>query len=179
MKMYALNVLFSISFLSITSAYGQDTSTADKVVQESSKPYEIVVTPTISRMSLRSLIVQVEEDFFAKFNELNIDDDYDIVCYRFLPTMSHIPKRVCEPNFYIMTRSENSAEYLAAYGACKTCVNAPPILMSRKGLRNETGKRFETLQEKMEELNATDAEFNSIGSVLAKLKSRLKTFGDE
>jgi len=140
-------------------------------------PYEIRITPTITRMHLRSLIFQVEDDFFDKFNELNIDDEYDVICYKFVPTSSHIPKRVCEPAFYIMARGENAAEYMAAFGSCSTCVNAAPLLLSRRGLRNNTAEHFEILQEKMEALNESDNDLKNIGSALARLKSRLKNFG--
>ena len=42
-------------------------------------PYEIVITPTVTRTDLRTMIQTVEDDFFARFNELNIDENYDIV----------------------------------------------------------------------------------------------------
>ena len=79
-------------------------------VQSAGLPYEVIVTPNVTKKDLRQLIQQVEEDFFARFNELNIDDDYDVICYRYTPTNSHISRRVCEPNFKIRARADNASE---------------------------------------------------------------------
>ncbi len=179
MKLHTLNVLFSLSLLSIASAYGQDTSVTYKVVQESRKPYEIVITPTVTRTDLRSLIVQVEEDFYARFNELNIDDHYDVFCYSYLPTMSHISKRTCEPDFMIRARGDVASydAFLLASGSLQARSSA--LLLSPKAMRKEVEPDYEILQEKMEELSTTDLELRSIALAMAKLKARLKNFGKE
>jgi hypothetical protein len=68
----------------------QDTSIAKEAEAATRLPYQVIVTPTISRTGLRELVADVEEDFYEQFNELNIEDNYDIVCYKHTPTMSHI-----------------------------------------------------------------------------------------
>ncbi|GJM12381.1 MAG: hypothetical protein DHS20C12_07840 [Pseudohongiella sp.] len=144
-------------------------------------PYEVIVTPAIKRSDLRRLIVQVEEDFFDKFNELNIDEDYDILCYEYVPTMSHIPERVCEPLFMMEARGMNVSELV--YGAAPppgTGGAAPTgVLLPPKAMRNAVAPQYDILQQKMEELNESDLELRSIGLALAKLKARLENFGKD
>lgn len=77
---------------------------------------EIIVNPTLTRQRLRQLEVEVENSFFERFNELNLEDEYDILCYRIKPIGSHISKRVCEPNFVYAARSENASEVMFLLG---------------------------------------------------------------
>jgi len=48
---------------------------------------------------LRLEIVRLEENFYAKYNELNEDDQYDIHCGRVTPTGSALKRRECQPVF--------------------------------------------------------------------------------
>jgi hypothetical protein len=48
---------------------------------------------------LRLEIVRLEQDFYAKYNELNKDDQYDIHCGRVTPTGSLLKRRECQPVF--------------------------------------------------------------------------------
>lgn len=149
---------------------------------EIEKPYEIVIRPTMTRLNLRELIVEVEDDFFNRYNELNTDNDYDVICYKYVPTMSHISKRVCEPVFLILARSENAAETataLARQARHPISGTVGTVLLSPKAMRKEVKPDLGILQEKLEALNATDDQLHSIGSVLANLRSRLANFGKE
>lgn len=163
----------------------------DQVAQQSTSasstrrtPYEIVITPTITRSDLRGMIETVEDDFFARFNELNIDKNYDIVCYKHRPTMSHITERVCEPLFLIRARGDNSFEnaFNLIGSNSKDATNQAKFsatLDNPDTVRRNKKEDFEILQEKMEEFNRTDDELRSIGSVLAQLKARLEGFGKD
>lgn len=142
-------------------------------------PYELEVTPTMSRANLRVMLEKVEDDFFRRFNELNLDDAYDVACYRFTPTMSHITRRVCEPFFFISARATNAGDVMDSFGICSTCARGAPVMLSRRGLRQETHGDMEVLQEKLEAFNASDPELRSIGSALARVKSQLANFGEQ
>lgn len=195
MKNLALHVVVCCGLLVPALAWAQDLSstTANITNQELrrndssttavNKPYEIIIQPTLTRTHLRGLIQTVEEDFFDRFNELNIDDDYDIVCYKHTPTMSHISERVCEPLFLLRARGENSSEVTFLLGSTsKDAVNqasGSANLQTPDVMKRNMKREFNILQEKMEELNSSDDELRSIGSVLAQLKARLKNFGRE
>ncbi len=147
---------------------------------ESSKPYEIVITPTISRTKLRELIADVEEDFYEKFNELNIDDSYDIVCYKHTPTMSHIWRRVCEPWFMLQSRGDMASQvtFLLGHGSPSANESAIGMMKSDRQLIREKKRSYEELQMLMEEFSRSDSEFRQIGEVLAELKYRFENYGD-
>ncbi|GJM12376.1 MAG: hypothetical protein DHS20C12_07790 [Pseudohongiella sp.] len=81
--------------LGAPGALAQETSTPETAGEQRRLPYEVVVTPNVTMGSLKKLLVQIEDDFFSKFNELNIDDAYDVHCYEYVPTGSHIRRRVC------------------------------------------------------------------------------------
>lgn len=173
------------TFILSTLSNAQDDlgGTEDEGISSQRKPYEIVITPTITRARLRDLIVDVEDDFFSRFNELNIDDNYDIVCYKHTPIMSHISQRVCEPLFLWRARGANSSDVTFLLGSGgKDAINQASqaaAVVTPGAMRIDKKKDFEVLQEKMEELNRTDEELRSIGSVLAQLKARLAGIGQD
>lgn len=96
-------------------------------------PYEIRLTPNPSLRDLRKLIIEVKDEFITRFNELNLDNDYDILCDTITLTFSHIKRRVCEPSFYVQARAENASEYVSTILSGGT-----GFLMSSKGLLKET-----------------------------------------
>ena len=74
---------------------------------------EIIVTAPRTLRSMRAEIEEVQDRAFALFNELNIDNDYDIVCRRETPTGSHIPVRVCRPRYVDRLEAEAAQDFLA------------------------------------------------------------------
>lgn len=182
MLKHITNIMILALFASNLAAAQTDPIMEEESDQklESSKPYEIVITPTISRTKLRELIADVEEDFYEKFNELNIDDSYDIVCYKHTPTMSHIWRRVCEPWFMLQSRGEMASEvtFLLGHGSPSARESGIGMVKSDRQLIREKKRSYEELQTLMEEFSRSDGEFRQIGEVLAELKYRLENYGD-
>lgn len=158
--------LFLFGPVSVT----QDLPTSPQSSRQSRLPYEIIVTPNVTLSNLEKLLVQIEDDFFEKFNELNVDQKYDVRCYEFVPTGSHIKSRVCDPNLFINAQGDNASEYMSAI----ISKVPPPLLMSRKDLRFQTRQDFEILQNKLEEMYRANLEFNSIGNALSDVKKRIE-----
>ncbi len=191
------NSLIVAIFLLIVSSGVQAAQTADASADQSQSdaqqdaieqtvvgtlPYEVVVRSRISRRGLRELIQRVEDDFFDKFNELNIDDYYDVICYKHTPTMSHISERICEPRFIMETRNLNASEVTMLIGNVGkwTAGSAKSAFaFTPRTLHREKRSDYEILQEKMEELTSADSEFRSIGNALAELKARLENYESE
>ncbi|PCJ19683.1 MAG: hypothetical protein COA96_16175 [SAR86 cluster bacterium] len=177
MKLHQIQIAGILSLLAPTLVMAQNSSTETDSTA-SSLPYQITIRPEFTWSDLRKLIVDVEDDFYGKFNELNIDDAYDIYCYKYVPTMSHITQRVCEPLFMIDARGLNASE--AAFNLVSPAGDGghsgpgSTPLYSPSEMRNHEGLNYEVLQEKMEEFMHTDKEFSEIGSVLGKLKYRLQ-----
>jgi hypothetical protein len=59
---------------------------------------EIIVRGSLE--ALRRQIVQAEQLVFARFNDINGDDAFDIHCRWVVPTGTHIRQRVCVANFW-------------------------------------------------------------------------------
>ncbi len=69
-----------------------------KIVSEVHSLDEIVVTGDRDSLSgARKAIIEAEDRFFARFNELNKDNAYDISCDMVKPTGTQIPMRLCNP----------------------------------------------------------------------------------
>lgn len=182
MKTTIQTAIFSLIVIFSTWASAQDDSESNSTQQSARLPYEVVIHPTVTRSDLRELIVDVEDDFFARFNELNIDDEYDVYCYEYVPTMSHIKQRVCEPIFMIRGRGDNAAESAYILGSLCNCRFGPQgnaFAMPPATMRKEKSTEYETLQEMMEQFTRSDTQFRSIGNALAELKSRLENFGKD
>jgi hypothetical protein len=59
---------------------------------------ELVVRGLRTRLSeLRREVVELEERFYSRYNELNEIDDFDVHCGEEAPTGTLIVKRACEP----------------------------------------------------------------------------------
>jgi len=186
MKSLLQIAFFTVTICTPATLSAQDDSGSDKSEQTARLPYEVIITPTIRRGDIRKLIVQVEDDFFAKYNELNLDDDYDVACYQEKITMSHITTRVCEPWFMIKARGEASAEMAYSLGSKFGSASSPPVgaqsapmIYTVREIRQKMDPEYETLQIKMEEFTRGNLEFRSIGNALAELKSRLENFGED
>lgn len=153
---------------------------------ETETPYEVVITSKPSRAYLRDLIEQVEEDFFAKFNEFNDEDMYDMYCYKYTPAMTHIRKRACEPLFMIKYRSQQSSDGLFLMNAGGAGGDSNSLgskmmgvyLPSESEMRKHQGRYYETLTQKLEEAAATNKEIGEIANVMAQLKYRLENYSD-
>lgn len=69
-----------------------------KIVTDVNSLDEIVVTGDRNSLSgARKAIIEAEDRFFARFNELNKDNAYDVSCGVVKPTGTQIPKRICAP----------------------------------------------------------------------------------
>jgi hypothetical protein len=117
---------------------------------------------------LRELIVQSEADTYARFNELNLDDDYDILCSRSKPTMSHITRRTCEPVFLTKERSDNHG--FALFNLASRNGNGFGVA-SEFQLKLMAKRDYEELQRRMEAFTSTDPEFRALMQQLLDLRA--------
>jgi hypothetical protein len=183
MKIKLAMVLPIVALLLPSSLLAQQSAEAAEQQNESEKPYEVVIIGKVTRAYLRELIVDVEEDFFAKYSELNDDDAYDMYCYEYTPTMSHIKKRTCEPLFMTRRRAENGADVafsLAGGGTFgprhRSGGLGATYLESPNEMRKNQGRHYEILIQKLEELTRTNKELGEIANVMEQLKYRLENY---
>ena len=176
MARFSTTMLAAALFLSASAQAQQEELAGEQSTAE--KPYEIIITPTVSRANLRSLISDVEEDFYEKFNEINVDDDYDIFCYKQKPTMSHISRRICEPLFMYKARGDMASEvtFFLSSGNPGAQAMGMAMLKSDRQLVSDKHREFDKLLELLQEHTRSNPEFRQIGNVLAELKYRLENY---
>lgn len=61
---------------------------------------EVIVLGSKSLFDLKLEMYRAEEALYDLFNSLNMDDDFDVHCYKEAPVGSHIKQRVCKTNFH-------------------------------------------------------------------------------
>jgi hypothetical protein len=88
-------ILSLMAIFSLHPAHSATPSTADastelpEVVVESKRLYQ-----------LRKEMIQVEDKFYALYNKLNTDQEFDVHCTMHTPTGTHLQERVCRVRFY-------------------------------------------------------------------------------
>lgn len=86
--------------LSLLPVAMSQTTTAQKSGPASSEiPEEIVVYGKRSLIHLRQELYTAEENFFAVFNSLNSDDEFDVECDYVFRIRAHRRVRECKANF--------------------------------------------------------------------------------
>lgn len=75
------------------------------------------VTVEGARLSrMRERIVAAEDRFYALYNELNKNDDYDVHCTNEAPLGTRFKKRICRVEFYSRAKQEYGASIAAMLG---------------------------------------------------------------
>jgi hypothetical protein len=90
---------------------------APVLAQETASPpqdadVEAVIVPGRRPENLRVEIERLEATVYERFNALNSNDDFDILCFEQAPTGSNIPSRTCAPNFVIRAESRAASKIL-------------------------------------------------------------------
>lgn len=176
-------LLFSSVFCSgLLLAQNQTSAAASASQSSNALPTEIVVTPLMNRRNLRSLISQVEEDFVKRFNELNQDDDYDVDCYSYTSTGTHLTKEICEPKFFRNARREDAQ--LSALNMNQLKKGTPVLaklelvqVQSDEELALGVKQKYAVMQEKVAELTNSDQALTTLIKNLNELNYALENYG--
>jgi hypothetical protein len=84
------------ALLAAPGAYGASAAVVDE------KPTELDEALVKGRRGLdqfREAMVRVEDQFYARFNELNSDDDFDVHCATEVSAGTRLKRRYCRANF--------------------------------------------------------------------------------
>lgn len=184
MKILASYVLLLTStFCSGLSLAQNQTSVATTTAASQSSdtlPAEIIVTPLMNRRNLRSLISQVEEDFVKRFNELNLDEDYDIDCYKYTKTGTHMTKAICEPNFFKDARREDASLAVFNMASATTLFRLEAVqVLTDNGLRRGLGQEYAIMQAKVAKLTNSDQALKTLIENLNELNHSLESYGKD
>jgi hypothetical protein len=152
----ALNTALAVLALGFT---GLAQAAATNAVSETTDLPEVqVVGKRLYQM--RKDIINAENKFFAKFNELNKNDEFDIHCVMNAETGTHLKKRLCRVQFYEDAQRQEaqarfggppapSAELVALERgpeykkAALTIINAHPELLRLVKERDALEKKYD------------------------------------
>lgn len=118
-RVAALVMLAGVGTASLIG-YAQDDEEAEsaspnaQVADSGGTIDEEIVVRGRSLTILRQQLRLAEEAVFARFNEINSDDQFDIHCYEEAPTGSRIRRRLCHPNFWRTAQASAGQEALLA-----------------------------------------------------------------
>lgn len=122
-----------------------------------------IVIEDLSVPQLRAEIEKIQNEYYAVFNRLNENDEFDIVCQKFTPTGSNIPQVGCEPTFVTKRRSQSANDYRTG----------GDDLLSNDALIKELQPEFERLTEMLNDTAANNEYFRELGQILQMLRGRL------
>ena len=113
------NVMLTMGFgpaLIIFLACIHQIASAQEAEQDASDVMdEVVVQGEKSLTRLRQEIYTAEDDFYAQFNSINDDDDFDIHCFKEARTGSRVMRRVCRANFERKATAEEARGLMAGF----------------------------------------------------------------
>jgi hypothetical protein len=120
---------------------------------------EIVVYGDKSLSILRRQVYQSEENFFAAFNTVNEEEEYDVHCFFEVPSFTHIRRHVCRANF---VNDASAAEY-AGWRRGQPTVPSLTVILQKKRL---LGEKMELLAAEHPELLEALNEYTDAKQVL-------------
>ena len=91
------------------AAVGQAAETSTGATSKNETIDDIVVVGQKSLSDLRRGVYQAEEDFYAVFNRLNDDRDYNVRCFYEKATGTNIKNHVCRAKFVSKAYSSHAA----------------------------------------------------------------------
>jgi hypothetical protein len=104
-------------------------------------------------------VYKSEENFFAAFNTLNEEEEFDVHCFFEVPSFTHIRRYVCRANF---VKDASAAEY-AGWRRGQPTVPSLTVILQKKRL---LGAKMELLAAEHPELLEALNEYTDAKQVL-------------
>ena len=96
------------------NAQGKADAAASQDLSSITSLDEVVVTGKLDTLSgIRDAIKDAENRFYARYNELNKDRDYDVMCRREAPTGSRVARDICQAQVVDEVSSEQARDFVA------------------------------------------------------------------
>jgi len=141
-KLALLTLLLSLPTLAQEKVEEDEEASSNQapVLLQQSRPIEeITVIGERSFNSLRINLEIVEESLYSTYNDLNIDDDFDIHCRKSNYTHTRIQEQRCMPEFLEIAIAENAQDYRRGLD----------ILLTENDLRAHNQAKFQQLETEM------------------------------
>lgn len=116
--------------LAVVPSTGLCQSAAEQKIEEApTDPIEeIIVYGEKSLANLRREVYRTEENFFATFNALNEEEEYDVHCFYEVPSFTHIRRHVCRANFV----KDATAKDFAGWRRGQPVIPSETVIMQKK-----------------------------------------------
>jgi len=127
------------------AAAGKDGEASTTMASNEETLDNIVVVSKKSASALRRDVFDAEDEFYALFNKLNDDNEYDVRCFYEIPTGSRLKNHICRAKFL-------SGAYASQAGRGRNNMTGVTDLSANPGIARKTA----VYQEKMETLVAAN-----------------------
>ena len=134
------------------AAVGQDEEAIDNIVSTGQK----------SKAALRRDLIKAEGDFYALYNKLNDDNEYDVRCFYEAPTGLRTKHQVCRPVFFSKARNRDD-----------------PTRRMNPDTDRVIADKMVKLQEKLEALTAANPELQAAMARYNTARARLMALSEE
>lgn len=161
--------LFCAASLLSAAALAQPSAAATATSKPPATDDEIVVVGK-SPQEIRLQIRLAEEAVYDRWNEINSTDDYDIHCRQETPTGSHVPRRVCQANFWRKAQAQSGTETVRALQG-GPAVSPTQLMAEAIYKRRLMTREMKQLAEKDEEL---EKDFYRLGNLEQALDRTVK-----
>jgi hypothetical protein len=131
---------------------------------------EEIVVRGRTRAQLRTEVQLAEEAVYARFNEINSSDEFDIHCRLEVLTGSRMLRRICEPNFWRTAKSDAGRETVVGLQG--------GYAMAPQQFRAEGLYKHSLLADEMHRLAREDQQFASAVVHLAELTDAYDRVGE-
>ena len=157
----AIGIISSLIGITFSTAQTKDTgSSASKEQDAETRPIEeITVLGERTFFTLRLEIGAAEEEVYGLFNELNINDDFDVTCTWEVYTGSHFKRRSCMAAYLREAQAENTQNYLKGID----------MQLDLSGVKGEVRDQTLTMEAEMAQLALDNPEFSQALRKLAEL----------
>ncbi|MEJ0040453.1 MAG: hypothetical protein WDO68_31265 [Gammaproteobacteria bacterium] len=116
---------------------------------------------------LRQQIAKVEAEYFALYNKLNTDRQYDMLCKMDRATGTTLAKRVCQPRYVETAQRANASERV------QTATHAGPGVDATNPSAAASSSRDDAFRKNMLEVLRQSPELQALGEKRDALQARL------
>ena len=182
-KRGSAGLLLSMAFMlacigSVRAANGARDSSQE--ASRATRLDEITVPGELNSLSaIKQALRESEKRFNARYNELNKDDDYDVVCSDDIPTDSHIPRWGCQASIVAKITEQQAKDFIRNPGTGPAFPITAPDIVRRQAMF-EVEERTRALVGSDPELQRELLEHAQLERILNKAikkKSRWHLFG--
>jgi len=162
-------IIFAFLFVN-SSAWAEEQASRALLGEVPKHPFEVYVARSSVERNLGELIAATQDEFFKRYNELNVDDDYDVYCYRYPQSSYRSTMRFCGTSNLILSRGDviSAAAFIQRQESREDTHSKPVAGVSRPMAQHgfSEGNEYEVLRLKIGNFAALDEHLRELESLL-------------